>query len=73
MIITISQGQTLRFSCEYNQGVVPKAEGPAEDEDDELFQIVNVAVLKSSEEAESKTLYAAETENLDPVSESVIN
>ncbi|XP_031550461.1 complement component 1 Q subcomponent-binding protein, mitochondrial-like [Actinia tenebrosa] len=60
-----STGQTLQFACEYNQGVLPKAEG-AENEEEELFQIVNVTVLKSSEEAETKSLYAAETENFDP-------
>lgn len=38
------------------------------DEDDELFQVVNVTVMSSPDAADCKGLYAAETENLDPVS-----
>jgi len=40
----------------------------AGDDEDELFQVINVTVMSSPDAADAKGLYAAETENLDPVS-----
>ncbi|KAK3752748.1 hypothetical protein QZH41_018707, partial [Actinostola sp. cb2023] len=59
-------GKTLRFTCEYNQGVLPKSKDAEQELDDELFQVINVSVMSSPTAADSKGLYAAETENLDP-------
>ncbi|XP_001636648.2 complement component 1 Q subcomponent-binding protein, mitochondrial [Nematostella vectensis] len=65
--VTKHTGSTLRFTCEYNQGVIPPAdEGADNREEEDVFQIINVCVMDSPNSADNKAIYAAETENIDP-------
>lgn len=67
--ITKKTGHTLKFYCEFNTDLsddfVSDGEGEVERAAPEMVHIINVAVMDSPGKDKKKTIYCAETENMD--------
>lgn len=67
----VFQGHTLKFYCEFNTDLgedLMSDDGEAEKAAPEMVHIVNVSVMDTPGKDKEKTIYCAETENMDSVS-----
>ena len=66
------QGHTLKFYCEFSSDLGEDYSSDSEVEGEraapEMVHIINVSVMDSPNRDKEKTIYCAETENMDSVS-----